>query len=198
MLHSENALRRRSECAELNMFQPDVHLQKQQHSDVTKSEICSYCHYNSQLLCERREKCPLYGNICGRHAEQNWHRPIIRRKSFSEYISVVLFSSYHNFSAHRSISPTRLQTPPQRPRTLLFTTIVLAVRAALGQWKCAMKFGKLAGQRSYVSHDASDEANKSSRITAKNYRGRSELGLSWSNLLPSQAAWHLTVTMTKR
>lgn len=74
----------------------------------------------------------------------------------------------------------------------------LQLELSLGQWKCAVKFGKLAGQRSYVSHDASDETNKSSRITAKNYRGRSELGLSWTSLLSSQAAWYLTVTMTER
>ena len=69
MLHSQNALWRRSESPQLSVFRPDVHLQKPQHSNIMNSSICSYCHYNSQLLGERTETCPLAGNICGRHAE---------------------------------------------------------------------------------------------------------------------------------
>lgn len=69
MLHSQNALWRRSESPQLSVFRPDVHLQKPQHSNIMNSSICSYCHYNSQLLGERTETCPLAGNICGRHTE---------------------------------------------------------------------------------------------------------------------------------
>lgn len=51
------------------VFRSNVHLQKPQHSNIMNSSVCSYCNYNSQLLGERTETCPLAGNICGRHEE---------------------------------------------------------------------------------------------------------------------------------